>query len=127
MGKVIRSPYENNVSFHSCTHFLFFPCEGAIFVYSVTLSVNAVKIKLSDVARGEIACLIGGGSCSFCGNDAGKDECPEWTNDDILTIFKSQMTTAATMAAILMVYSVGPLRFGFVLRRHISTYEIDYV
>lgn len=107
--------------------FSIFPCEGAILVYSVTLSVNAVSIDLSNDERGQIACLLGGGTCSFCGNDTGEDQCPEWTDDDILRIFRSQMTSAATVAAILVAYSVGPLRFGFVLRRHISTYEIDYV
>jgi hypothetical protein len=104
-----------------------FRCEAAIFVYSVTLTVNAVPLKLSNEERGQIACLIGGGSCSFCGNDTGQSECPQWTQDDILNIFKSQLKSAAIVAAILMVYSVGLIRFGFALRRHMSTYEIDYV
>lgn len=90
------------------------------------LMVNAVPVQLSD-ERGEIACQIGGGSCSFCGNDDGKPECPEWTEDELVTIFRSELKHAATAAAILMVYSVGPLRFGFAFRKHISTYEVSTI
>jgi hypothetical protein len=89
------------------------------------LAVNALSVPLSYEQRGQIACEIGGETCSFCGNDDGELECPEWTEDELDKIFRSELKHAATMAAILLVYSVGPLRFGFAFRKHISTYEVS--
>ena len=101
--------------------------EAVLFAYSVILAVNVVSLDLSKETRSAIACRIGGETCSFCGNDDGQTECPEWTEDDLERVFRSELKQAATVAAILMVYSVGPLRFGFALRKHVSTYEVSSI
>ena len=53
--------------------------------------------------------------------------CPEWTLDEVTKVLQSQLKQSATLAAIFIVYAVAVLRFGFVLRGHLSKYEIDYV
>ena len=106
---------------------ILFRCTAVLFTYSVMLAVNALSVELSYEQRGELACEIGGQTCSFCGNDDIELECPEWTEDDLDRIYRSELKHVATLAAILMVYSVGPLRFGFDFRKHISTYEVGSV
>lgn len=100
-------------------------CEAVVFTYSVFLAAKFVPYDFDD--RGEIACRIGRETCSFCGSDDVETKCPEWTEDDLDRIYRSELKHVATLAAILMVYSVGPLRFGFDFRKHISTYEVSSV
>jgi hypothetical protein len=100
---------------------------ATIFVQSILLSSSIVNIPVNNKLRGEIACLIAAPTCSFCNNDVGQTECPEWTETDVKIVLSSQLKSSAALAAIFMIYSVGALRFGFVLLRHISRYQIDYV
>ena len=42
-------------------------------------------------------------------------------------VIQTQLKASATLAVLFMLYSLGALRFGFMLRQHISMYQIDYV
>jgi hypothetical protein len=99
---------------------------ASIFVQSILQSSNVVDIPLDDQLRGELACTIAASSCSYCDVE-GKRECPEWTDDDVKVVLQTQLKASAALSAIFMIYSVGALRFGFVLRSHIIRYQIDYV
>ena len=98
-----------------------------IFATSVFHSVTIVDVPLDDNQRGKAACNISAPTCSYCGNTVGERECPEWTHDDVLSVIRTQLKQSATLAAIFLIYSMGALRFGFVLRKHIRMYQIDYV
>lgn len=101
---------------------------GTIFSASIAWSVNLVGYNLEDALRGAVACSIDTvNSCTKCQNRSGSRECPEWTEGDVVKILQTQLKQSATFAAIVLIYSFGSLRFGFVLRKHISVYQIDYV
>jgi len=57
--------------------------EGTIFVQSILLSTNVVDIPMDDQRRGELACSIAEGSCSYCNDEDAEQICPEWTEDDV--------------------------------------------
>ena len=54
-------------------------------------------------------------------------QCPEWTDSDILKVLQTQLKQSATLAAIFLIYAFSALRFGFILRSHVSRYQIEYV
>ena len=67
-------------------------------------------------------------SCSNCdGSIEGMDLCPEWNLDDVTRVLQTQTKGSATLAIIFFLYSFSALRFGFVLRKHVTMYQIDYV
>jgi len=97
-----------------------------IFSTSVTFAGALSSIPLDDSARGTIACYYAyNQACSNC--DSETNRCPEWTSGDVVIVLQSQAKTSATFAAIFFVYAFGIFRFGFVLRKHIATYQIEYV
>ena len=100
---------------------------AVLFVGSVLLSTRYVDTTIDYELRGALACSISAGSCSYCNNDSGLTECPEWSEADVTKVLKAQLKASATLAALFMVYSLGALRFGFTLQHHISMYQIDYV
>eukprot|EP00978_Attheya_sp_CCMP212_P004547 scaffold9919_cov55-Attheya_sp.AAC.1 len=101
---------------------------AAIFVASLIYSINLVDVPLTDRLRGDIACYIDSAqSCTQCNNLDGLQECPEWSDDDVIKVIQTQLKQSATLAAIFLLYAFSSLRFGFVLRSHISRYQIDYV
>lgn len=63
--------------------FCFFSFAAVIFVGSVLLSTSYVDNIMNDELRGTLACSIGAGSCSFCGNNRDERECPEWSETDV--------------------------------------------
>jgi len=84
IGKIrLKTPLEKPrlMDMHFFAHFTnpFSWCSGTIFVQSILLSSNVVDIPLDDQLRGELACTVAQGSCSFCNNEISKPECPEWT------------------------------------------------
>lgn len=112
------------ISLMMCTILLL----GTIFSVSIALSVNLVGYDLGDDLRGTVACAIDTvNSCSLCNNSSDDRECPEWTEGEVVKILQTQLKQSATFAAIVLIYSFGSLRFGFVLLKHISVYQIDYV
>jgi len=104
-----------------------------IFAASLVFSVDLVDYGISKEERGRIACYIDtANSCTNCYPrddfwDPEEPRCPEWTNDDILKVLQTQLKQSATLAAIFLIYAFSALRFGFVLRSHVSRYQIEYV
>jgi hypothetical protein len=99
-----------------------------LFVASLVLSAALLESPIDEADRGEIACYVDEGStCTGCGDSAGGTQCPEWTLDEVTNILQTQLKQSATIAMIFFLYCISVLRFGFVLRKHLSLYQIDYV
>jgi hypothetical protein len=71
--------------------------------------------------------LDSGGSCTGCDSPYPEDVCPEWSEADVTRVLKTIMKQSATVAAIFLVYALTTLRYGFLLLKHVSSYQIDYV
>jgi len=104
---------------------------GAIFANSLVYSVGLVDNDLGGM-RGTIACRVDtANSCTSCSTDDDNlDEeiqCVEWSKQDVTKILQTQLKQSATVAAIFLLYAFSALRFGFVLRTHVSMYQIDYL
>jgi len=110
----------------------------AIFTASLAYSLDIVKVELKDEFRGTIACYVDAvGSCSnckcldeICIPEVGEEKvviCPEWTSLDVSKIIQTQLKQSATLAAIFFIYAFSALRFGFVLCKAQSKYQIAYV
>ncbi|KAL7572836.1 hypothetical protein ACA910_014690 [Epithemia clementina (nom. ined.)] len=101
----------------------------ALFAASITFSSSFVKIPLTGTQRGDLACFIDqSGSCSLCDLPEGNpNRCPEWTVSDVTKVIQTQAKSSAALAAILMLYSFGALRFGWGMRKHIRMYQIQYI
>lgn len=102
----------------------------AVFATTLSFTADLVSNPIGDATRGEIACYLdgpddGGGGCSACGRTTNR--CPEWTVGDVTTIYKSQAFSLAVIAAIFFAYAFGAARFGFHMRRHLNSYQIEYV
>lgn len=103
-------------------------CTGAIFIVSLLVTIEIVKVPLSDEERGDAACSIdNAGTCSFCGSRVGKRECPEWTEEQVAVVLETQYKSSATLAAIFIVYAISATRYAFVLKKQISMYQIEYI
>ncbi|CAJ1943148.1 unnamed protein product [Cylindrotheca closterium] len=99
-----------------------------LFVASIVLSAALLESPIDEADRGEIACYIDlGGTCTGCGDSVGGNQCPEWGLDEVTSILQTQLKQSATIAMICFLYCISVLRFGFVLRKHLSLYQIDYV
>lgn len=68
-----------------------------------------------------------GGSCTGCESNNPKEVCPEWSEGDVSRVLQTIMKQSATVAAIFLVYALITLRYGFLLLKHVSSYQIDYV
>jgi hypothetical protein len=98
----------------------------AIFGTTISFSVNLVSNPISDDIRGTIACALGSrGECTQC--ELQQNRCPEWTIQDVATIYKTQALGIAACAAIFCIYAVRAARFGFIMRGHLLSYQIEYV
>jgi hypothetical protein len=109
---------------------------ATIFVGSLYFSGKLLVTGIKDEIRGEIACIMDKGvSCTNCpdgnvfipGDFIPGEVCLEWTMDEVIQMLQTQFKQSATLAAIFIVYSISVLRFGFVLRKHLAMYQIDYV
>jgi hypothetical protein len=97
-----------------------------IFATSIIYSLNIIKIPTN--AYHQIACMLDtGGSCTGCDATNPVDVCPEWSESDVVRVIQTIMKQSATAAASFFVYSSIALRYGFLLFRHVSSYQIDYV
>jgi len=97
-----------------------------IFGSSVAFSVVLPSVAVDDETRGDIACFHAGNiGCSNC--DDVSNRCPEWTVSDVMKVLQNEAMSSATLAAIVSLYAFGAFRFGFVMRKHIATYRIEYV
>lgn len=100
-----------------------------IFVASISYSVALVEIPIGPDQKHEIACGVDtADSCSNCElEDPTRPKCPEWSLDDVQRVLQTQTKGSATLSVIFFIYSFSALRFGFVLRKHITMYQIDYI
>uniref|UniRef100_A0A6U6ETL4 Transmembrane protein n=1 Tax=Odontella aurita TaxID=265563 RepID=A0A6U6ETL4_9STRA len=99
---------------------------AAIFSASLIYSANIVDVGFDDQTRGDVACYLDvAKSCTNCDRDVRR--CPEWTTEEVVKVLQTQMKQSATLGAILSFYAISALCFGFVLRQHLSRYQIDYV
>jgi hypothetical protein len=98
----------------------------AVFGTTISFSVNIVSDPITDDMRGTIACILGStGGCTKC--ELQRNRCPEWTIQDVATIYKTQALAVATCSAIFFIYAVRTTRFGFAMRKHLLSYQIEYV
>jgi len=101
---------------------------GTIFCVSILWSVDLVNFSLTDTQRGDLACSIDAvNSCTQCDNSNELPKCPEWSLEDVVKVLQTQLKESATLAAIVFLYSLGSVRFGLVLLKHIMGYQIEYV
>ena len=101
---------------------------ATIFTTSLLYSFDIVNAPEDMYA--EIACKLDQqGSCTGCeGDDVDPEsKCPEWSKEDVQDVLQSIMKLSATLAAIFLVYALTTLRYGLVLFRHVSRYQIEYV
>ena len=101
---------------------------ATIFTTSLIYSLNIVDFQLQSWRQ--IACFLdSGGSCTGCNDPTVEEEniCPEWTEEDVTSVLQTILKQSATLAAIFLVYALVTLRYGFVLFRHVSRYQIEYV
>jgi len=84
---------------------------------------------MSESVRGNVACFFDAGTCTGCHDPQlpPTDICPQWSEYDVDSIVRSHCKTVATVSAIFMVYCYSLIRFGFNMRRHLATYQIEYV
>ena len=101
---------------------------GTIFATSLIYSLNIVDFQLESWRQ--IACFLdSGGSCTGCNDPTVQEEniCPEWEEADVDSVLQTILKQSATLAAIFLVYAGVTLRYGLVLFRHVSRYQIEYV
>ncbi|CAB9507151.1 expressed unknown protein [Seminavis robusta] len=100
-----------------------------VFVASTSYSAALVEIPISRPQKHEIACGVDtADSCSNCdGQYPLRPKCPEWSMDDVKAVLQTQTKGSATLAFIFFIYAFSALRFGFVLRKHVTMYQIEYV
>lgn len=92
----------------------------------ITDIVRLRQSPVGDEVRGEYACradYLGG--CTGC--DDTVDRCPEWSAEDVTAILLSQARSSATVAAVFVCFCFSSIRFGFVMMKRISMYQIAYV
>jgi len=115
------------VVFFTMTMAVDFVLLASIFGISIAFSSELWSQPIDDKTRGDIACFLDHGeSCTGCEQTADR-RCKEWSSIDVVLILQNQAKTSATLAAIFFLHAFGALRFGFVMMKHIATYQIEYV
>ena len=95
---------------------------GVSIGYSAKLARNPV----SEDFRGDFACSANYlDSCTGCEQETNR--CPEWSTGDVTAILRTQAKASATVAAIFVCYCFSSIRFGYVMMKRISMYQIGYV
>lgn len=99
---------------------------AVVFTTSLIYSLNIVDLPLTRYS--DIACSLDvDGTCTGCDSSIPEEVCPEWSKDDVARVLQTITKQSATIAAIFLVYALATLRHGFVLFRHVSRYQIEYV
>ena len=99
---------------------------AVVFATSLIYSLSIVDLPLTRYS--EIACALDvDGSCTGCDSLYPDEVCPEWSKNDVARVLQTITKQSATIAAIFLVYALATLRYGFVLFRHVSRYQIEYV
>ena len=95
-----------------------------------TILIHSLRfVNLPEEDFREMACVpdVSGG-CDGCSREdppAGK--CPERTDDDVRRVPETIVKQSAALAAIFLVYASIAPRYGSLLFRHASRYQIKYV
>lgn len=98
---------------------------AVVFATSLIYSLSIVDLPLTSYSQ--IACALDmEGSCTGCDSQS-EEVCPEWSKDDVAKVLQTITKQSATIAAIFLVYALSTLKYGFVLFRHVSRYQIEYV
>lgn len=101
---------------------------ATVFSSSIAYSISLRAVPISDVERGEIACILDSvEGCSNCDSPDSSLKCPEWSRADVTKVIQTQAKGAASLASIFIIYALSAVRFGFQMRKHVTTYQIDYV
>jgi hypothetical protein len=100
---------------------------ATVFATSLIYALDIVDLPLDQYSL--LACYLDSddGSCTGCDQEDPLLMCPEWTEDDVRRVLETIMKQSATLAAIFLVYALITLRYGFLLFRHVSRYQIEYV
>jgi len=99
---------------------------AVVFATSLIYSLSIVDLPLTQYSQ--IACALDmDGSCTGCNSPYQELVCPEWSKDDVARVLQTITKQSATIAAIFLVYALATLKYGFVLFRHVSRYQIEYV
>jgi hypothetical protein len=99
---------------------------ATIFTTSLIYSLDIVHLPLDEYAT--IACYLDtGDSCTNCDSVDPFLRCPEWSKDDTKSVLQTTLKQSASLAAIFLVYALITLRYGFLLFRYVSRYQIEYV
>mmetsp|Transcript_22291 Transcript_22291/g.44897 ORF Transcript_22291/g.44897 Transcript_22291/m.44897 type:complete len:821 (-) Transcript_22291:1051-3513(-) len=99
---------------------------AVVFATSLIYSLSIVDLPLTEYSK--IACALDmDGSCTGCDSSYEELVCPEWSKDDVARVLQTITKQSATIAAIFLVYALATLKYGFVLFRHVSRYQIEYV
>lgn len=110
------------------THFPFAPIIVAISTGSILASIRFGYYPITDEERGAVACSFDTAqTCSYCGNRIGERECPEWTTDDVTSLLQAEYKMTTLLAVIFITYAISATRYGILAKKHISSYQIDYV
>lgn len=100
----------------------------AIITGSILASIRFGYYPITDEERGAVACNFDTArTCSYCGNRIGEQECPEWTAGDVTSLLQAEYKMTAILAVIFITYAISATRYGILAKKHISSYQIDYV
>jgi hypothetical protein len=80
---------------------------------------------LEEETRGKLACLLDPTGCTLCNDTIGR--CPEWSSNDVGNVIQAQVKTSACLSVIFLGYAVDAFRFGIIMQKRISMYQIAFV
>lgn len=99
-----------------------------VLITSIYYSFRLVKNDLTEDQRGALACAAGTTeTCTNCNDLESGPVCPQWTLDQVTRVLQAQVRQIITLAGMFLLYAISSIRFGFIMRKHLILYEIDYV
>jgi hypothetical protein len=94
----------------------------------VAFSFYLGEVPISDSSRATIACFFNE-DCHGCQSPSLPPDqvCTSFTEGDVDSIVRTQCKSVATLSVIFIIYCWSLIRFGFLIRKHLATYQIEYV
>ena len=65
--------------------------------------------------------------CCCCGQTELDNQCPEWSENDIISSVVPDLQLAGAVAFIGMVYLIGALIVASIVRGNLKNYKTDYI
>jgi uncharacterized BrkB/YihY/UPF0761 family membrane protein len=98
------------------------------FVATLTFSIYLGHTSVDENTRASAACFFDG-DCYGCQDPQLplEDVCTSFSEDNIDKIIRTECKSVVTLSVIFMVYCWTLIRFGFTIRKHLATYQIEYV